>query len=47
MTGGRSVRAEGVAMGPDAKPQALTTAEGEIQSHTAVAVHQAEVAEAA
>jgi FMN-dependent NADH-azoreductase len=43
----RFVRAEGVAMGPDAKAQALATAEGEIQSHTAVAAHQAEVAEAA
>ena len=33
----RFVRAEGVAMGPDAKAQALTTAEGEIASHTAEA----------
>ena len=33
----RFVRAEGVAMGPDAKAQALTAAEGEIASHTAEA----------
>ena len=43
----RFVRAEGVAMGPDAKAQALATAESEIQSHTAVAANQAVVAEAA
>lgn len=43
----RFVRAEGVAMGPDAKAQALTTAEGEISRHTAAAANQAEVAEAA
>jgi FMN-dependent NADH-azoreductase len=30
----RFVRAEGVAMGPDAKAQALATAEGEIAGHT-------------
>ena len=43
----RFVRAEGVAMGPDAKAQALATAESEIQSHTAVAANQAALAEAA
>ncbi|MDP3324581.1 MAG: FMN-dependent NADH-azoreductase [Hydrogenophaga sp.] len=43
----RFVRAEGVAMGPDAKAQALATAESEIQSHTAVAANQAAIAEAA
>ena len=43
----RFVRAEGVAMGPDAKAQALVTAEGEISRHTAAAANQAEVAEAA
>ncbi len=43
----RFVRAEGVAMGPDAKAQALTTAEGEIKTHTAVAANQAALAEAA
>ena len=43
----RFVRAEGVGMGPDAKAQALATAESEIQSHTAVAANQAALAEAA
>lgn len=43
----RFVRAEGVALGPDAKAQALTTAEGEISRHTAAAANQAVVAEAA
>lgn len=33
----RVVRAEGVAMGPDAKAQALSTAEDEIQAHTVAA----------
>jgi FMN-dependent NADH-azoreductase len=33
----RFVRAEGLAMGPDAKAQALATAEGDIASHTAEA----------
>jgi FMN-dependent NADH-azoreductase len=43
----RFVRAEGVAMGPDAKAQALTVAEGEIRAHTAVAANQPAVAQVA
>ncbi|WP_439606631.1 FMN-dependent NADH-azoreductase [Hydrogenophaga sp.] len=43
----RFVRAEGVAMGPDAKAQALTVAEGEIRAHTAVAANQPAVAKVA
>lgn len=40
----RFVRAEGVAMGPDAKAQALATAANEIGTHTA-ATHQTALAE--
>ncbi|MFN3493130.1 MAG: FMN-dependent NADH-azoreductase [Hydrogenophaga sp.] len=36
----RFVRAEGVAMGPEAKAQALGTAEAEIRAHTSVAANQ-------
>jgi FMN-dependent NADH-azoreductase len=43
----RFVRAEGVAMGPDARAQALTVAEGEIRAHTAVAANQPVVAQVA
>lgn len=43
----RFVRAEGVAMGPDAKAQALSTAEGELRAHTGVAANQPAVAQAA
>ncbi|MBE0589838.1 MAG: FMN-dependent NADH-azoreductase [Hydrogenophaga sp.] len=43
----RFVRAEGVAMGPDAKAQALVTAESEIQVHTGTAANQPAIAEAA
>ncbi|MDP3420727.1 MAG: FMN-dependent NADH-azoreductase [Thiobacillus sp.] len=43
----RFVRAEGVAMGPDAKAQALTTAEGEIRAQAGVAANQPVVAQAA
>lgn len=43
----RFVRAEGVAMGPDAKAQALVSAERDIQAHTAGAANQARVSQAA
>ncbi|RYF26054.1 MAG: FMN-dependent NADH-azoreductase [Comamonadaceae bacterium] len=43
----RFVRAEGVAMGPDAKAQALGSAERDIQAHTAGAANQAQVSQAA
>ena len=39
----RFVRAEGVAMGPEAKAQALSTAEAEIRAHTGVAANQERV----
>jgi FMN-dependent NADH-azoreductase len=41
------VRAEGVAMGPDAKTAALASAQQEVLSHTSVAANQAPVAQAA
>ena len=43
----RFVRAEGVAMGPDAKAAALASAEVEITNHTGAAANQASVAQAA
>lgn len=43
----RFVRAEGVAMGPDAKAQAISSAERDIQIHTAVAANQAQASQAA
>ena len=43
----RFVRAEGVAMGPDAKAAALASADVEISSHTSVAANQARVSQAA
>jgi FMN-dependent NADH-azoreductase len=43
----RFVRAEGVAMGDEAKAKALTAADVEIKAHTAVAANQAETALAA
>jgi len=43
----RFVRAEGVAMGPDAKAQALSTAEGEIRAHAGAAANQPVVAQVA
>jgi FMN-dependent NADH-azoreductase len=43
----RFVRAEGVAMGDEAKAKALTAADVEIKVHTAVAANQAETALAA
>ena len=43
----RFVHAEGLAMGPDAKAQALSTAETEIRAHTAVAANQERVARVA
>ena len=43
----RFVRAEGVAMGTDAKAQALASAEREIQAHVATAANQPQVAEVA
>ena len=43
----RFVRAEGMAMGDEAKAKALTAADVEIKTHTAVAANQAEAALAA
>lgn len=43
----RFVRAEGVGMGPDAKAAALTSADRDVQAHTAVAANQPAVAQAA
>lgn len=43
----RFVRAEGVAMGPDAKAQGLATAESEIRAHVAEAANQPAVAKVA
>ena len=43
----RFVRAEGVAMGPDAKAAALASADVEISSHTSVAANQARVSQVA
>ena len=43
----RFVRAEGVAIGPDAKAAALASADVEISSHTSVAANQARVSQAA
>jgi len=43
----RFVRAEGVAMGPDAKATALASAEVEITTQTSVAANQARVSQAA
>lgn len=43
----RFVRAEGVAMGPDAKGAALASAELDISTHTSVAANQARVSQAA
>lgn len=43
----RFVRAEGVAMGPDAKANALSSAQRDIQAHTAVAANQNQVSRAA
>ena len=40
----RFVRAEGVAMGPDAKAQALTHADRDIQAHAGAAANQPQVA---
>ena len=43
----RFVRAEGVAMGPDAKAAALASANVEISTHTSVAANQGRVSQAA
>ena len=43
----RFVRAEGVAMGPDAKAAALASAHVDITTHTSVAANQASVSQAA
>jgi len=43
----RFVRAEGVAMGPDAKAAALTNADRDVQAHTAAAANQAHATQAA
>ena len=43
----RFVRAEGVAMGPEAKASALAAAEGDISMHTSVAANQARVSQVA
>ena len=43
----RFVRAEGVAMGPDAKAAALASADVEISTHTSVAANQVRVSQAA
>ncbi|CAN7373182.1 FMN-dependent NADH-azoreductase [Acidovorax sp. Leaf78] len=43
----RFVRAEGVAMGPDAKAAALVNADRDVQAHTAAAANQASVTQAA
>jgi FMN-dependent NADH-azoreductase len=43
----RFVRAEGVAMGPEARIKALEAAEGQIRAHTAVAANQSAAALAA
>ena len=43
----RFVRAEGVAMGPDAKAAALASADVEISTHTSVAANQGRVSQAA
>lgn len=43
----RFVRAEGVAMGPDAKATALANADRDVLAHTAIAANQSQVAQAA
>ncbi|MFI8618057.1 FMN-dependent NADH-azoreductase [Acidovorax sp. NPDC077693] len=43
----RFVRAEGVAMGPDAKAAALVNADRDVQAHTAAAANQAHATQAA
>ena len=43
----RFVRAEGVAMGPDAKATALANADRDVLAHTAIAANQGQVAQAA
>ncbi len=43
----RFVRAEGVAMGPDARAKALASAEADIQAHVSASIPAAAVAEAA
>jgi FMN-dependent NADH-azoreductase len=43
----RFVRAEGVAMGPDARAQALSAAQVDVKAHAATAVNEAQARQAA